>query len=200
VPVDEFDYSPPNAYGRSKVEAERIVRAEAVDRFTWTLVRPTTIWGPWWGDLYSAFFRTVRAGRYLHPRGVEVRKSFGFVDNAVDRLVRLTELPAAQVHRRLLYLSDDEPYPVRTWAEEIADAFGVRRPRQVPLWVLGALARGGDLAGRLGVADPPITSYRLRNMVTDTVFDMEPLVELCGPQRVPRREGVRRTVEWMERR
>lgn len=198
-PVDELDYSPPNPYGESKVLGEQLVREHAGDRFAWVLIRPTSIWGPWWGPLYSAFFRAVRAGRYVHPRGVHVRKSFGFVDNAVDRLVALAQLPAERIHARMFYLSDDEPYVIRDWAEEIAAAFGTRPIREVPLWMLRTAAAVGDGARRLGVTNPPISSYRLRNMCTDTVFDMEPLIDLCGPQRLERVDGVRRTVAWMQR-
>lgn len=196
-PVDEFDYSPPNAYGRSKVLGEELVRERAADRFTWALLRPTSIWGPWWGRLYSTFFRTVAAGRYLHPRGLDVHKSFGYVGNAVHRIDVLCEVPAERLHTRMLYLSDDEPYRILDWANEIAAAWGRRPVRQVPSWVLGGLATGGDLAAKLGWSAPPITSYRLRNICTDTRFDLAPLIELCGPAPIARRDGVDRTVDWM---
>jgi GlcNAc-P-P-Und epimerase len=196
-PADEFDYSPPNPYGRSKVLGEELVRERAAERFTWTLLRPTSIWGPWWGRLYSTFFRTVAAGRYLHPRGVDVHKSFGYVGNAVHRIEMLTRVPAERLHGRMLYLSDDEPYRILDWADEIAESWGRPPVRQVPLWVLRALAAGGDLAASLGWSAPPITRYRLRNICTDTRFDLDPLVELCGPAPIGRREGVERTVAWM---
>ncbi len=196
-PVDEFDYSPPNAYGRSKVSGEELVRERAGDRFTWALLRSTSIWGPWWGRLYSTFFRTVAAGRYLHPRGLDVHKSFGYVGNAVHRIELLTRVPADQLHSRMLYLSDDEPYRILDWADEIAVAWGRGPVRQVPMWVLRTLAAGGDVASALGWAAPPITRYRLRNICTDTRFDLAPLIELCGPAPISRRDGVESTVAWM---
>jgi len=196
-PVDEFDYSPPNAYGRSKVLGEELVRERAADRFTWALLRPTSIWGPWWGRLYSTFFRTVAAGRYLHPRGLDVHKSFGYVGNAVHRIALLAGVPAERLHSRMLYLSDDEPYRILDWADEISAAWGRRPVRQVPMWVLRGLATGGDAAAALGWSAPPITSYRLRNICTDTRFDLTPLLELCGPAPIDRRDGVERTVAWM---
>lgn len=198
-PADEFDYSPPNAYGRSKVLGEQLVRELAGDRFVWVLLRPTSIWGPWWGRMYSTFFRTVAAGRYLHPRGLDVHKSFGYVGNAVDRMERLTRLDAGRVHRRMLYLSDDEPYRILDWANEIAAAWGRAPVREVPLWVLRGLARGGDLAAAAGWSSPPITRYRLHNICTDTSFDVAPMIDLCGPAAVRRVDGVRATVSWMQR-
>lgn len=196
-PVDEFDYSPPNAYGRSKVLGEELVRERAGDRFVWGLLRPTSIWGPWWGQLYSTFFRTVAAGRYLHPRGLDVQKSFGYVGNAVQRIDSLTRVPDDQLHGRMLYLSDDEPYLIREWADEIAAAWGRRPVRQVPMWLLRSLALAGDVAAWLGWPPLPLTSYRLRNICTDTRFDLDPLIELCGPAPIRRLDAVAATVEWM---
>lgn len=195
-PSDEFDVNPPNEYGRSKVEGERLVRGQ-LDASTWALLRPTTIWGPWWGDLYSQFFRTVRGGRYVHPRGVRVSKGFGFVGNAVHQIARLLAAPAASVTGRTLYLSDYAPYPVLEWANEISAAFGRGPVREVPLGALRAAARVGDGLRRAGVAEPPLTSYRLGNILTETSFDMEPVRELCGPLPWTRSEGTRLTVRWM---
>lgn len=196
-PTADDEYSPPNPYGESKVHGERAVRARMGDDTAWALVRPTSIWGPWWTELYSAFFRSVQRGVYLHPRGMDVRKSFGFVGNAAAQYERLLGVDRAALHGRTLYQADPEPTPMREWADEIASAFGRRRTRQVPLPVLRALAAGGDLAKRAGVAHPPISSYRLHNMTTSTPFDTTPLVELCGPPRYDRATGTRITVEWM---
>jgi nucleoside-diphosphate-sugar epimerase len=198
IPEDEYDVSPPNAYGESKVLGEQIVRAEAGDdAFTWMLLRPTSIWGPWFGELYSAFFRTVGRGRYLHPRGRHIHKSFGFVGNTTYQLERLLAAPDDAVHRRMVYLADYEPYPIREWAGMIQEALGARPVREVPLPVLRGLALGGDVAKRFGVAHPLISSYRLRNILTDTVFPLEPLRELCGDLPYSLAEGTRLTAEWL---
>jgi nucleoside-diphosphate-sugar epimerase len=196
-PHDEFDVCPPNPYGESKVAGERLVRERMGDETTWMLLRPTTIWGPWWGPLYSAFFRAVGAGRYVHPRGVRVTKGFGFVGNTAHHVATLLASPPDAIHGRTIYLSDYEPYPILDWAQEIADEFGARRVREVPVPVLRALAKAGDLLKRVGMSDPPITSYRLANMLTPTRFDMAPLEELCGPLPFSRADGTAATVAWM---
>jgi hypothetical protein len=53
------------------------------------MVRPTSIWGPWFEIPYRTFFDATARGRYLHPRGRKVRKSFGYVGNTVYQLDRL---------------------------------------------------------------------------------------------------------------
>ncbi|MDP1819879.1 MAG: NAD(P)-dependent oxidoreductase [Acidimicrobiales bacterium] len=197
LPAHDLDYRPPNPYGESKVIGEEIVRAEAGDAFTWILLRPTSIWGPWFGELYSAFFRTVQKGRYLHPRGVRIRKSFGYVGNAVHQLERIVEAPAEAIHGRVVYLADYEAYPIYEWAQIIAAEFGRRGVREVPLGVLRLLACGGDALKLVGVDHPPLSSYRLRNILTETVFPMEPLRALCGDLPYSLAEGTRLTAQWL---
>jgi hypothetical protein len=94
-------------------------------------------------------------------------------------------------------MADYEPYPIREWAGMIQEALGARPVREVPLPVLRALALGGDVAKRFGVAHPLISSYRLRNILTDTVFPLEPLRELCGDLPFSLAEGTRLTADWL---
>ncbi|MGY6500933.1 MAG: NAD-dependent epimerase/dehydratase family protein [Acidimicrobiales bacterium] len=197
VPTTDTEYSPPNPYGESKVIGERLVREGAGDDMTWVLLRPTSIWGPWFGPLYSAFFTTVRRGLYVHPRGVRIRKAFGYVGNAVHQIARVLDAPPETVHGSVMYISDYEPYPILDWARLVADEFDARRVREVPVTVLRAGARVGDLLQRAGMHAPPLSSYRLRNMLTETVFDMEPVRAVCGDLPYSWEDGTRTTVRWM---
>jgi len=196
-PTSDLDFCPPNLYGESKVVGEGIVRDRAADAFTWVILRPTSIWGPWAVPRDRAFFRAVRRGLYVHPRGVRVRKSFGFVGNAAHQVARILDAPPAAIHGRVVYLADYEPYPVYEWATLIQREMGAPPVREVPASVLGLLARGGDLLQRVGVKEPPLTSYRLRNLMLETTFDMEPLRELCGPLPHDLPDATRLTVRWM---
>jgi len=239
-PKDEFDFSPPNAYGESKVLGEQLVRtmmgtppsreetlgsstengesdvaqitgtatATAADGtgareaapggFTWVLLRPTSIWGPHFGPLYSAFLRSVRDGHYVHPKGHRVRKSFGFVGNAVHEIDKIAFASDAAVHGRVLYISDYEPYPIYEWAQLASQAFGSGPIREVPTLALRAAAVGGDVLRLLGWKHPPLTSYRLRNMLTETVFDLEPVKEIAGELPFSLEDATNITVEWMK--
>ncbi|MCG9893891.1 MAG: NAD(P)-dependent oxidoreductase, partial [Fimbriimonadaceae bacterium] len=96
VPKDEFDCSPPNAYGASKVETEKIVRAEA-EGLEWVLIRPTTIWGPWFGVKYQGLYRQIKAGRFMLPKGRRIQKIWGYVGNAAWSIQKLADLPAERI-------------------------------------------------------------------------------------------------------
>jgi len=162
-PKSDDDYCATTAYGASKIETERLVRG-TVD-LPWVLVRPTSIWGPWFDVPYRDFFVSVARRRYVHPAGKRIHKSFGFVGNTAWHLHRLMTAPSAQVLGRTFYLADDPPIEVRDFADRISAALGTRRARNAPLPVLKALARAGDLLERTG-RRAPLTSFRLANLLT----------------------------------
>lgn len=194
-PTSVDDTDPPNAYGESKLIGERLVRDWKTDR-EWVIVRPTTIWGPWFGKKYQGLFRTVRAGRYLHPGKRRVQKYWGYVGNAADRLVDLATLPADRVNRHIFYLSDYDPYDLNAFAEVIRESWPAPSIRTAPIALLRLLGWTGDALKLVG-RKFPMTSYRLSNMLANMHVDMSPLREACGPERFSVRQGVEQTIAWI---
>lgn len=197
APTSDIDYCPTTAYGASKVEGERLVRAAKNLRAPWTIVRPTSIWGPWFDVPYRNFFTAVGRGRYVHPRGARVRKSFGYVGNSVHQLERMLEAPADSVHRQTLYLADDPPLVLDEWAERIRRSLAAPPVRSVPLPLLRAAAIAGTAMQRLGWREPPLTRFRLDNLLTDMVYDLQSLNEVTGPPPISLDDGVRETAAWL---
>jgi nucleoside-diphosphate-sugar epimerase len=195
-PKHETDWCPPNPYGESKVVGEQIVRAADLP-VPWTLVRPTSIWGEWFDVPYKTFFLQVAAGRYVNVRGHVVDKSFGYVGNTVHEIDRMLHAPAEQVHRRTLYLADYPPINVAEMAERIRAELGARPIRTLPLAALKPPALVGDALRKLGWRNPPLTSFRLANLITEMVFDLDATQAIAGELPYTMEEGVRRTVKWM---
>jgi len=198
-PRDDEDYAAPNLYGESKVHGERIVRDSRLS-CEWLIVRPTSIWGPWFDVPYKQFFLAIRRGRYFNPGDCDAVKSFGFVGNTVRQIERLFEAPSETVNRRTLYLCDYPPLHVRQWAEMIRESWRAARIISLPFSLLRSVAFAGDLLDRAGVKRVPLTSFRLDNLVTDMTYDTGLLEKLCGPLRYDLQEGVRLTVDWLSKR
>lgn len=197
-PTHDLDVWPTTAYGRSKAFGEMLVRTDRrLDETAWTIVRPTSIWGPWFGEPYFRFFAAVRSGWYLHPAGVKPRKSFGYIDNSIYQILTLLRAKADAVSGRTFWLADYDPLEVRSWAREIAEVFGVRRPWEVPSIVLRVAAKSGDVLSAAGLRRIPLTTFRLDNLVSDMVYDTSPLEALVGPLPATRLRGVQATVAWM---
>jgi nucleoside-diphosphate-sugar epimerase len=195
-PHDDNDYNPTTAYGASKVEGERLVRSFG-NRLPWVMVRPTSLWGPWFDIPYRRFFDAVRAGWYMHPKGLSVRRSYGFVLNSVAQLSCLANADSSQVCGRTFYLADYQPVELRAWAECIRRAFSAPAIKDVPIRVLRWAAKAGDVLRAVGLKNPPLTSFRLRNLTTEAVMDTAPLEAVCGETPYDTERGVALTVDWI---
>lgn len=201
LPKDEFDYCPTTRYGESKVLGERYVRELAGETFPWTIVRPTSLWGPWFSVPYKNFFEAVAKRTYLHPRGRTIYRSYGFVLNAVHQMSRIAScLDKRAVDGRVLYLADYQPIEISRWAQMISRRCGVPPPPKVPVGILKIVARVGDALKQTGmVSNPKLTSFRLNNLLTEAVFDLSELKEVAGATPYNMEQGVSLTVEWMKR-
>jgi nucleoside-diphosphate-sugar epimerase len=196
-PRGDTEYAPFTFYGASKAEGEKIVRASGLE-IPWVLIRPTSIWGPWFGIPYRGFFDVVRKGLYVHPRGEQLYKTYGYVGNVVHQIKQLLFVPAERVHGHVFYVADYQPIEIRRMAESIREAFGAPAVRDVPITLLRTLAKAGDGAKKLGWNNPPLTSFRLSNLRTQMVYDMSTTQAIAGPCPYTMQEGVRATVDWIK--
>jgi nucleoside-diphosphate-sugar epimerase len=196
--TSDTDYDSGCAYGRSKAEAERRLRARDGGGKEWVIFRSTTIWGPGMSEHYAAILGHIRRGLYFHVGSKKLRKSYSYIGNLVEQLITLGTAPAERVNRRTFYLADSEPIELREWHDQFASIFG-RRIATMPLFAARLAAFGGDLAARLGIR-LPITSRRLANMLTEYVHDVSPIEAVHGRTRISNEEGVRRTAAWYLRR
>jgi GlcNAc-P-P-Und epimerase len=196
-PQGDAEYAPFTFYGASKAEGEKIVRASGLE-IPWVLLRPTSIWGPWFGIPYRGFFDTVRQGLYVHPRGERLYKTYGYVGNVVHQIKQFLSVPAEFVHGRVFYVADYQPIEIRKMAETIREAFGAPVVREVSMTVLRSLAKVGDGAKKVGWKNPPLTSFRLSNLRTQMVYDMSATEAIVGLCPYTTEEGVRSTVDWIK--
>ncbi|MDH3752847.1 MAG: NAD(P)-dependent oxidoreductase [Acidimicrobiia bacterium] len=197
-PRADTDYCPTTAYGTSKQYMEQSIR-RSTQMPPWTIVRPTSIWGPWFGVPYRDFFDVVLARRYVHPGRARVTKAIGFVGNTVSQIEALLGADPGVVDNATFYLADWPERSIDEWASSIAAQAGIRPPRRVPVALLRVAALVGDVLQRTGLmAEPPLTSFRLDNLRTSSSYELDRLVELTGPLPFSLEEGVGATLEWLE--
>ena len=63
--------------------------------------------------------------------------------------------------------------------------------------LLFILARFGDVAQYVGIRNPPLTSFRLANLLTPMVHKLESLEEIVGALPHSTTSGIVHTLEWM---
>lgn len=196
-PLNTLDYRPNTSYGRSKVLFERIIRSVGDMNSIWTIVRPTSLWGPWFGIPFFQMFQLIRKNVYFHIKGENPKKQWGFIGNTVYQLWKIVQAPVVDVHTKTFYLADYSPVELREFADKVQERFGSKPIRQISSRLLKSFARAGDVAQKIGWATPPITSFRYQNMITPEIQDLCDLYEITGPLPYSVDEGIDETVEWM---
>src|SRR5690606_31724148 len=104
-PKDDLDFKPFTIYGESKRLTEMVTR-EAGLSCAWTIIRPTTIWGPWSLRYRDVMFKVMRKGLYFHPGKGEVIRSYGYVGNVVWQIDRILNAPKSTIDRKVFYVGD----------------------------------------------------------------------------------------------
>lgn len=176
-----YDYCPNTFYGESKVLTEKIVLGfESLD---WVLVRPTSIWGPWFGEPYFNFFELVIKRLFLNiSSDMASVKTFGYVKITCRQIEELLISDKPEVIRNCFYLGDLMPLNISEWANEIRKLNMQSKPLTIPGSLIRFFALIGDiLKDKLGFRRFPINSFRYRNMTTDNIIPyVSKTVELTG--------------------
>ena len=134
---------------------------------------------------------------YFHMGKRACRKTYGYVDNAIYQIMSILQAEPEKVNRNVYYLGDYEAYPITDWANEIAKIEGIHIPH-VPYWCFKIVGWVGDFLKKFGIAFP-MTSFRLHNMTTDNVHNLEPIKSVAPNLPVSRIEGTKVTLEWIHK-
>ena len=193
---DQFDYCPHTVYGESKVETERNVWKNQ-PHCDWCIIRPTSIWGPWFGVPYRNFFDMVMKRMYFHIGKIKCYKTYGYIGNAVYQIEQLLFSDTTNLNNKVFYIGDEPAYEINEWADEIAEELGFTIPT-MPVWIVKCLAKFGDFLGVFGIHFP-MQSFRFGNMTNDGINDMTNTYVIAPEMPYTRHEGVKKTLEWIRK-
>ena len=195
-PKNQFDYAPNTLYGESKVETEKIVW-DNKPQCDWAIIRPTSIWGPWFGVPYRNFFDMVISRKYFHIGRKSCTKTYGYVGNAVYQIEQILFHETLNEDQKVFYIGDNPPTNIEIWANEIAAElnFNIKR---VPFWMLKIAAYFGDLLKLYNITFP-MTSFRLKNMTTDNTIDLSETYKIAPNPPCSRIDGIKATLQWLKK-
>lgn len=193
-PKDQFDYSPTTIYGESKVKTEKIVW-DNKPSCDWAIIRPTSIWGPWFGTPYKNFFDMVITGRYFHIGNKSCTKTYGFVGNAIYQIQSILFTETANEEEKVFFIGDDPATNIEEWGNEIANELGTTI-KKVPYFVIKMVAFFGDVVNFLGM-NFPMSSFRLHNMTTNNVLNLKNTYKIASTIPYSRKEGIKITLKWI---
>ena len=193
-PLSQDDYCPTTLYGVSKVETERITK-EAELNCSWALLRPTSIWGPWFKVPYRNFFDMVRQKKYFHIGHKSCTKTYGYIGNAIYQIECILFSDTSDNPNHVYYLGD-YPTNIEEWANEIANEEGYKIIR-LPYFILKMAALFGDFLKSLKIRFP-MTSFRLKNMTTDNILSLDNTFRYAPNLPYTRIEGIKETISWLK--
>lgn len=192
---DQFDYCPHTVYGESKVQTEKIVWKNKPN-CDWCIIRPTSIWGPWFGVPYRNFFDLVMKRMYFHIGKIKCYKTYGYVGNSVIQIEKLLFADTKDEGNKVFYIGDEPAYEINEWADEIANELGYKIPT-MPVWFVKCLAKFGDFLSIFKIHFP-MQSFRYANMTNDGTNDMSNTYKIVSEMPYTRLDGVKETIRWIK--
>jgi UDP-glucose 4-epimerase len=169
--TEETPERPLTPYGRSKLAAERLVRAAAdAGAFEAVCLRFPLVYGPGQRGNLQRMIDAVERGRFPPPPANGNQRSMLHVANAVQALLLAGTQPAAA--GRTYIVSDERAYSTREIFEGVCAALG-RSPSAlaVPEWAFRLLATGGDLARRVAGRRLGFDSDAFQKLLGSAVYD-----------------------------
>lgn len=194
-PKHDLDFRPFTLYGETKRLTEMHTR-EADLSCAWTIIRPTTIWGPWSLRYRDVMFKVMRKGLYFHPSKKKVVRSYGYVGNVVWQIEQMLTAPVEKVNGKVFYVGD-QPIDLRLWVDAISRRLVGKPVRYIPTWLVRTMALGGDVLKVLRIPFP-ITTGRFRSMTSDYITPMDKTVAAFGAAPWSLEQGVEATVNWYD--
>ena len=137
------------------------------------------------------------SGKYVTFGKKLSTKTYGFVGNAVYQIECLLKADTTKnkFEERIFYLGDKPDYDINEWGREIADICGKKIPN-IPFFVIKAAAYIGDFIKLFGVM-PPISSYRLQNMMITNIKDVSPTFKYSPNPPYDRKRASEITIKWI---
>jgi GlcNAc-P-P-Und epimerase len=197
VPKNFLDYKPNTPYGDSKVEMENIIYNNSINT-EWTIIRPTSIWGPFFNEPYRNFFDLVIKGLFIHPGSKACTKTYGFIGNSVHQIYQLMTTDKEKIQGKCFYIGDTPPIPISEWADEIKMMHCNKKNIKFPYFIFILLGFTGDILKLIGIKFP-MTSFRLKNMTINNIINLEHLNKVTGKNPFSRYEGVKETLNWLNK-
>ena len=196
--IREDDTPQPNtAYGRSKLEAERVLASMGAG-FPYVILRPTGVYGPRERD-YFMMAKSIKAHTDFAVGFKRQDITFVYVTDVVQAVFLALK---KGVTGRRYFLSDGEVYQSATFSNLIRSELG--NPWWIritaPLWLLRIITCCGEYVGRLTGKVTALNNDKYYIMKQrNWRCDIQPAQQELGYEpEVKLEEGVHRSIQWYE--
>jgi dihydroflavonol-4-reductase len=179
-------------YERSKYLGEKVALEVCERGLRLVVVNPTSVYGP--GQTSHMTQALVRFLNGRLPAVIDARLNFVYVDDVIQG--HLSAMEKGQAGER--YILGGENTSLSEFLRLGAKIAGVpRKPREVPPWLVRAVARILAVASLATVRRPWVSVDEARTASHSFIFDTSRAQEELGLEWTPLRVGLERTVNWL---
>jgi nucleoside-diphosphate-sugar epimerase len=180
--VEDTPPAPIEAYGRSKLDAERLLRDSGI---SFCVIRPPAVYGPHDRD-FLAMFRLAARGIAIHPGNRSHWISIAHVDDIARGVTLASSHPAAL--GRTYFLANDQPIQWGDLFQAAANSAQrtLRANVQLPAWLVRAAAGVGDAVS--------VVTGRASLLTSGKVALAVPRFWTCSGERIRRELGFTPTI------
>ncbi|MCI5060974.1 MAG: NAD-dependent epimerase/dehydratase family protein [Alphaproteobacteria bacterium] len=169
TPSEDTKPEPFNDYGKSKLEAEKVIEQWHEDNFdkTVTIVRPVVVFGEGnRGNVYT-LINQVAGGRFIMIGNGQNKKSMAYVGNVVDFLKFCLDRPEGSLE--IFNYADKPDFNMAELMEVITSFLGRPTPKiSLPYSVGVSAGYAFDVLARITGKQLPISSIRVKKFCADT--------------------------------
>lgn len=195
-PDENYDQDPFNHYGKSKWEAELVIKEwyenDSTNKSV-TILRPTVIFGERnRGNVYN-LLKQISSGKFIMIGKGKNKKSMAYVGNIValikDRLLKM------ELGYNVFNYADKPDFSMNELTQLIEKKMNIKIPKErIPFWIGMLAGYGFDLISLLSRKNLSVSSVRIKKFCATTQFDSSKVHNIFkAPYSL--REGLDKTLE-----
>jgi nucleoside-diphosphate-sugar epimerase len=197
-PDENFPTDPFNDYGKSKLQAEELLRAwynEAPQDRTLIIVRPTVVFGPKnKGNVYN-LLQQILSGKFLMIGNGENKKSMAYVGNLVS-FIHFIMNEMKGTGYQLFNYADKPDLSTNQLVKIISQSSGTKLSQlRIPYFIGYLAGLTFDFMSKLTGKEMTISSIRIKKFCATTQFSNDRIQKLTFKAPFSLEEGLDRTIK-----
>lgn len=191
---NRFSKKSPNViYGRSKFLGEELIN-KCSSRANFVILRPTSIWGPWFGSPYKDFFIYIKRGIYFNFSNLSTFKSFGYIETVCRQTE--TAMFDSKYQKGIWYVGNSKPINIKEFSNKISIEMNCKKIKEFHSFIFFKMALFGELLNLFKI-NFPMRLSRYKNIkdpiiIEDNLFVSDKIEEDYDA-------AIKDTVRWLNR-